>query len=182
MWDMAGKTMRRLILLRHTKSDWPAGLVDRDRPLAPRGRRAAPLIGRLLVERGHIPDKVIVSTAERTLETWALASAGLVRLPAAALDARIYEAPADVLANVIRETGDDVSTLLLVGHNPGIETLAADLVAHGPKDQRQRLARKYPTGGLAVIDCAVESWRDLAPGCGTLVSFTVPRDLDSEAE
>lgn len=181
MWDM-GRTMRRLILLRHTKSDWPAGLVDRDRPLAARGRRAAPLMGRLLVERGHVPDKVVVSPAVRTVETWALASAGLLRLPAAEQDARIYEAPAYALANVIRETDEEVGTLLLVGHNPGIETLASELIAHGPKDQRQRLARKYPTGGLAVIDCAIESWRDLAPGCGTLVSFTVPRDLDSEAE
>lgn len=181
MWDM-GRTMRRLILLRHTKSDWPAGLVDRDRPLAARGRRAAPLMGRLLVERGHVPDKVVVSPAVRTVETWALASAGLLRLPAAEQDARIYEAPAYALANVIRETDEEVGTLLLVGHNPGIETLASELIAHGPKDQRQRLARKYPTGGLAVIDCAIDNWRDLAPGCGTLVAFTVPRDLDSEAE
>ncbi|MGU9980332.1 SixA phosphatase family protein [Phreatobacter sp. HK31-P] len=174
--------MRRLILLRHTKSDWPAGLVDHDRPLAGRGRRAAPLMGRVLVDRGLIPDKVIVSTATRTVETWTLASVGLVRLPAGEQDTRIYEAPAWMLANVIRETDEDVATLLLVGHNPGIETLAEDLVAHGPRDQRQRMSRKYPTGGLAVIDCAIDSWRDLAPGCGTLVSFTVPRDLDSEAE
>lgn len=174
--------MRRLILLRHTKSDWPPGMVDHDRPLAVRGRRAAPLMGRLLVDRGLVPDRVIVSTAARTVETWALASAGLVRLPPGEQDGRIYEAPAYMLANVIRETGDDVATLLLVGHNPGIESLAADLVAHGPMDQRRKLSRKYPTGGLAVIDCDMESWRDLAPGCGTLVSFTVPRDLDREAE
>lgn len=174
--------MRRLILLRHTKSDWPAGLVDRDRPLATRGRRAAPLMGRFLVDHGLIPDRVIVSTAARTVETWALASAGLMRLPAGDQDSRIYEAPAWMLANVIRETADAVETLLLVGHNPGLETLADELVADGPKVARLRLSRKYPTGGLAVIDCAIASWRDLAPRCGTLVSFTVPRDLDSEAE
>lgn len=182
MWDIAGRTMRRLILLRHTKSDWPAGRVDRDRPLAIRGRRAAPLMGRFLIDRGYVPDRVVVSPAVRTVETWALASAGLARLPGAEQDGRIYEAPAWMLANVIRETDEDVGTLLLVGHNPGIETLAEELIAHGSRDQRQRLSRKYPTGGLAVIDCAIDSWRDLAPGCGTLVSFTVPRDLDSEAE
>jgi phosphohistidine phosphatase len=174
--------MRRLILLRHTKSDWPNGMVDHDRPLAKRGRRAAPLMGRVLIERGFVPDKVLVSTAVRTVETWALASAGLIQLPPATLDARIYEAPPHVLANIIRETGDDVQTLLLVGHNPGIESLADGLIADGPGELRQRLSRKYPTGGLAVIGCAIDRWADLASGCGTLGAFIVPRDLDPEAE
>lgn len=174
--------MRRLILLRHTKSDWPNGMVDHDRPLAARGRRAAPLMGRVLIEGGFIPDKVIVSTAVRTVETWALASAGLIQLPPGGQDPRIYEAAPHVLANVIRETGDEVGTLMLVGHNPGIESLAYDLIADGPAEQRRRLSRKYPTGGLVVIDCAVERWGDLRARCGTLVAFVVPRDLDSEAE
>lgn len=174
--------MRRLILLRHTKSDWPNGMVDRDRPLAERGRRAAPLMGRMLIDRGFVPDKVLVSTAERTVETWALASAGLIQFPPATPEPRIYEAAPHVLANVIRETGDDVRTLLLVGHNPGIEALAYNLIADGPPDLRQRLSRKYPTGGLAVIDCTIERWTQLSAGCGTLVAFVVPRDLDPEAE
>jgi phosphohistidine phosphatase len=174
--------MRRLILLRHTKSDWPNGMVDHDRPLAKRGRRAAPLLGRVLIDRGFVPDKVLVSTAQRTIETWALASAGLIQFPPATLDPRIYEAAPHVLANVIQETADDVQTLLLVAHNPGIEALADDLIAEGPGDQRQRLSRKYPTGGLAVIDCAIGRWADLHSGCGALAAFVVPRDLDPEAE
>ncbi|MBL8571054.1 MAG: histidine phosphatase family protein [Phreatobacter sp.] len=174
--------MRRLILLRHTKSDWPNGMVDRDRPLAKRGRRAAPLMGRVLIERDFVPDKVLVSTAQRTVETWALASAGLIRFPPATPEPRIYEAAPHVLANVIRETSDEVRTLLLVGHNPGIEALAYDLIAEGQADLRQRLSRKYPTGGLAVIDCAIDRWTQLARGCGTLVAFVAPCDLDPEAE
>ena len=102
--------MRRLILLRHTKSDWPNGMVDHDRPLAVRGRRAAPLLGRLLIERGFIPDKVLVSTAQRTTETWMLASAGLIRLPAGEPEPRIYEAHPHMLSRVIRVTGDEVET------------------------------------------------------------------------
>jgi phosphohistidine phosphatase len=174
--------MRRLILLRHTKSDWPNGMVDHDRPLARRGRRAAPLLGRVLIERGYVPDKVLVSTAQRTMETWALASAGLIQFPPATPEPRIYEAAPHVLANVIRETDDDVQTLLLVGHNPGIEVLAHDLIAEGPVDQRQRLSRKYPTGGLAVIACTIARWSELRSGCGSLAAFIVPRDLDPEAE
>ncbi len=182
MGGVEGDAMRRLILFRHTKSDWPDGMRDFERPLAARGRRAAPLMGQLLVDRGLVPAQVIVSPAARTVETWALARAGFLQLPPGAQDRRIYEAPAYQLANVIRETPDEVGTLLLVGHNPGIETLCGDLVADGPADQRRRLSRKFPTGGLAVIDCAIDDWRDLGPRCGTLVSFTVPRDLDSEAE
>lgn len=182
MCDEPGRAMRRLILLRHTKSDWPPGIVDRERPLAARGRRAAPLMGRLLVERGYVPDRVVVSPARRTMETWALASAGLIPLPPAVQDARIYEAPAYILANVIRETPDEVGALLLVGHNPGIETLVQDIVGEAPKELRRKLLHKYPTGGLAVVDCAVESWRDLGPRCGSLTDFIVPRDLDVEAE
>lgn len=174
--------MRRLILLRHTKSDWPSGMVDHDRPLAARGRRAAPLLGRVLVQRDFIPDKVLVSTAQRTTETWMLASAGLIHLPPGEPEPRIYEAHPHILARVIRETGDDVETLMLVGHNPGIEVLAHELIIDGPVDQRRRLSRKYPTGGLTVIDCAIDHWADLDPGCGTLVAFVVPRDLDPEAE
>lgn len=174
--------MRRLILLRHTKSDWPPGMVDHDRPLATRGRRAAPLLGRWLIGNGYVPDRVIVSTAERTRETWALARAGQTQLPPGDSEPRIYEAPPWQLLNVIRETGDDVATLLLVGHNTGIEDLAAGLIAAGPEDQRRRLSRKYPTGGLAIIDCAAHSWRDVGAGSGTLVAFIVPRDLDPEAE
>jgi phosphohistidine phosphatase len=174
--------MRRLILLRHAKSDWPPGMVDHERPLAARGRRASPLLGRWLVNNGHVPDRVIVSTAERTRETWALASSGLIQLPAGEPEPRIYEAPAWQLLNVIRETGDHVETLLLVGHNSGIEDLAGSLIAAGPEDQRRRMTRKYPTGGLAIIEFPVETWREVAAGTGSLVSFVVPRDLDPEAE
>ncbi|WP_439575888.1 SixA phosphatase family protein [Phreatobacter sp.] len=174
--------MRRLILLRHTKSDWPAGLRDRDRPLAARGRRAAPLMGRVLVERGLVPDRALVSTARRTTETWDLARAGHPDLPAGTGEPRIYEAPAFQLANVIREVPDPVQTLLMVGHNPGMEDLAFELVGSGDEAARARLGRKYPTGGLAVIACAIDSWRDLARHCGRLDAFVVPRDLDDEAE
>lgn len=174
--------MRRLILLRHTKSDWPAGLRDRDRPLAARGRRAAPLMGRVLVERGLIPDRVLVSTAKRTTETWALARAGHPELPEGMAEPRIYEAPAFLLANVIRETPDAVRTLLLVGHNPGMEDLAFELVGSGDEAARTRLSRKYPTGGLAVIGLDLDSWRDIARHGGRLEAFVVPRDLDQEAE
>ena len=71
---------------------------------------------------------------------------------------------------------------MCIRDSPGIEALAYDLVADGPSVLRERLSRKYPTGGLAVIDCAVDNWRDLHSRCGTLVAFVIPRDLDREAE
>lgn len=174
--------MRRLILLRHTKSDWPPGLSDRERPLNPRGRMAAPLMGQVLVSRGYRPDRVLVSTARRTTETWDLARAGHPELPAGTPEPLIYEAAPEVLAHVVAKTPDSVATLMLVGHNPGTETLAHWLVGEGDAQARRRMSTKYPTGGLAVIDCAIASWDDLAGGSGRLIDFVVPRDLDREAE
>ncbi|QCK88905.1 histidine phosphatase family protein [Phreatobacter aquaticus] len=174
--------MRRLILLRHTKSDWPAGLADHDRPLNPRGRRAAALMGELLVARGYIPDRVLVSTAKRTEETWALARAGHPELIAGTPEPWIYEALPRVLDYLVARMPDSVQTLLLVGHNPGIEDFALDLASEGHEAGRRRMSLKYPTGGLAVIDCAIDHWSDLASGSGRLIDFVVPRDLDREAE
>ncbi len=174
--------MRRLILLRHTKSDWPAGLADHDRPLNSRGRRAAALMGELLVARGYLPDRVLVSTAKRTEETWALARAGRPELVAGLPEPRIYEAPPRVLDFLVARVPDSVQVLLIVGHNPGIEAFALYLASEGNEAGRRRMSLKYPTGGLAVIDCAIDHWSDIASGSGRLVEFIVPRDLDREAE
>ena len=174
--------MHRLILLRHAKSDWPEGVPDHDRPLNGRGRRAAPLIGSAMAARGFVPDRALVSTARRTHETWALARAAAPGLPEGIEEPRLYHASPAMLMAVIAQTPESVGTLALVGHNPGTEMLAGSLVAKGPAVDRQRIAAKYPTGGLAVIDCDIAAWRDIAPKCGMLVAFVSPRDLDGETE
>ena len=173
--------MRRLMLLRHAKSGWPGGVADIDRPLATRGRDAAPLVARHLADEGLVPDLVLVSPARRTLETWNLVQAAAADAPMRT-DPRIYEAPPGRLLEVAQEVGPEVRTLLMIGHNPGFEGLARLLVGHGDRYAFARLAQKYPTAGLAVIDFPVETWREVEPGTGRLDRFVTPASLGADAD
>lgn len=169
--------MRRLILLRHAKSDWPNGTSDHERPLAARGREAAPVIGAYLAREGLWPDQVLVSPARRTQETWALVAPALSTHPAVLSDPRIYEASPGTLFGVLREQPAQVHCLMMVGHNPGMESLAARLCGSGPAEARVAMAAKYPTGALAVIDLPVDRWEDVEPTTGRLDRFVTPRML-----
>jgi phosphohistidine phosphatase len=171
--------MRRLILLRHAKSDWSArGLRDEDRPLASRGRVAAPKVATYMAHHGLLPDLVLCSTAARGRETWQLIAEAFDRSFRVIYEARLYETePMDML-DVIRSTDNDVHVLLVVGHNPGLRDLAELLIASGDIDARQRLLEKFPTAALAVIDFPVDDWGKLHPEAGRLDRFVVPRQLD----
>jgi phosphohistidine phosphatase len=170
--------MRRLILLRHAKSDWPDGVADPDRPLAPRGQEAAPKMAAYLAAQGLLPDRVLVSPARRTQETWALVAESV---PARAETVpEIYEAPPERILAAIRRAPEEAGTLLVVGHNPGIGELAAALVGEGPRKLRARAAGEFPTAAFAVIDFEGESWAALEPGTGRLERFVRPRDIDPE--
>lgn len=173
--------MRRLMLLRHAKSAWPGGTADIDRPLAPRGREAAPRMARYIAEEVLLPDLVLVSPARRTQETWELVRAAAGDAPVRT-EPRIYEAPPGRLLEVVQEVEPEVRTLLLIGHNPGFEGLARLLVGHGDRYAFARLTQKYPTAGLAVIDCPVESWRDVEPRSGRLDRFVTPKTLGADAD
>jgi phosphohistidine phosphatase len=170
-------TMRRLMLLRHAKSNWPAGVADRERPLATRGHEAAPLMGRYLAEELLLPDLVLISPARRTVETWELVLPMLPEKPGTHFEPRIYESKIDRLLHVVQETEPHVRTLLMIGHNPGFEELAALLTGHGDRYAAARMAQKFPTCGLAVLDFAVEDWRDVAARGGRLDRFVTPASL-----
>jgi phosphohistidine phosphatase len=169
--------MRRLMLLRHAKSNWPAGVADRERPLAQRGREAAPVMGRYLAEELLLPDLVLISPAKRTQETWELVGSMLPEKPATHTEPRIYEAKTERLLHVAQAVEPQVKTVLMIGHNPGFEELAALLTGHGDRYAASRMAQKYPTCGLAVIDFAIEDWRDLSPRGGRLDRFVTPASL-----
>ncbi|MFG1479406.1 histidine phosphatase family protein [Xanthobacter sp. V4C-4] len=173
--------MRRLILLRHAKSDWPDGVVDQERPLAPRGRSAAPRIGAYIAQQGLGADRVLVSPARRTRETWELVSGKMPPVPTMASEPRLYDASAARLLAVVREQPRQIHTLMLIGHNPGMEDLASTLVAGGSAPDLERLSEKFPTGALAVIDLPVDDWCAATPGSGRLDRFVVPRDLAGAA-
>lgn len=169
--------MRRLMLLRHAKSNWPEGMPDRERPLAARGRETAPVMGRYLADELLLPDLVLVSPARRTLETWELVAPMLTEKPPSHIEPRIYEAPSHRLLQVVQEVEPPVATLLMIGHNPGFEELASSLISHGDRYAAARMSQKYPTCGLAVLDFEIEDWRDLALRSGRLDRFVTPASL-----
>jgi len=169
--------MRRLMLLRHAKSNWPTGVADRDRPLAARGREAAPVMGRYLADELLLPDLVLISPARRTMETWELVAPMLPEKPATQYEPRIYEAKVGRLLDVVQAIEGDVRTMLMIGHNPGFADLAALLAGHGDRYAAARMSQKYPTCGLAVLDFAVGDWRDVAERGGRLDRFVTPASL-----
>jgi len=166
--------MLRLILLRHAKSAWPQGVADRDRPLGPRGRMNAPAIGAYMNEHDLIPALALISPSRRTLETWTEATRDWDKAPELAFEEAIYEAPAGRLLDLIQQQSE-ASPLMIVGHNSGMEDLAALLLTPA---ERAKMPSKYPTAGLCVIDFAAADWPDIAPGTGTLERFVTPRSLN----
>lgn len=133
---------RTLILLRHAKSDWSGGAADVARPLAKRGRRQAPEAGRWLAANVDRIDLAVVSPAIRARSTWDLVAAELDVRPRTRVDDRVYAASDRELLTVVRELPDEVATVVLVGHNPGLEDLASTLTGEWTP---------MPTSALAVI-------------------------------
>jgi phosphohistidine phosphatase len=170
--------MRTLLLMRHAKSSWDRpDLADLDRPLAPRGRKAAPLIGRYLAEQRLIPDLVLCSHALRVRETWQLMTPALGGAVACKTLRSLYSAAPSRLLEPLRRVADDVRILMVIGHNPGLGALAAALAGTGSKKALERLRTKFPTGGLVVLTFPIERWADLAAGGGRLDDFVRPKDL-----
>jgi phosphohistidine phosphatase len=174
--------MRRLMLLRHAKSDRPAGMPDHDRPLNRRGEYDAPLIGTYLARNALIADRVLCSTAERTRQTWDLVAGQLVNRPGVDFDERLYEAGAQAILGLLRTTAQKFHSLLVIGHNPGMHQLALMLIASGDVEARERLHEKFPTAALAVIDFALDEWGKLHPRSGRLDRFVTPRQLAMEPD
>lgn len=156
---------RQLAVLRHAKSAWPEGVPDRRRPLANRGRRDAPAVGRWLRDNLGNPDVVVCSPAERAGQTWALVAGELDDPPSAAFDGRIYDSPTAGLLAVVRELPDSAGTALLVGHNPGVEELVEYLGGH-------RLEMR--TSSVAVLAWAGR-WADATAEAARLVDHATPR-------
>jgi phosphohistidine phosphatase len=175
--------MRRLMLLRHAKSDWSApGQRDIDRPLSSRGRDSAAVMGRYMAQHGLVPDRVLVSSARRTRETWELLAPAFDRQPAFAYEPGMYEASPARLLEIIRTADRAIHSLMLIGHNPGMQEVAAMLVATGDVHARQQLHEKFPAGALAVLDFATDDWQTLRPNAGRLDRFVLPRALQTESE
>ena len=174
--------MLTLLLLRHAKSSWefPA-LADYDRPLAKRGLKAAPRMGAEIASLGLRPDVVLCSGAKRTRETLDLVLAALGQpAPEVVYDDAIYMAPPTGIVQILRRqpAGPGApATIMVVGHNPGLEELAELLVGTGEETLRDIMEEKFPTCALAVVTFDADAWADIAPGTGTLARFLTPARL-----
>lgn len=173
---MTDGMQRTLVLMRHAKSAWP-DVPDQDRPLARRGERDAPAMGRWLRAVGRVPDYVLCSPAQRAVQTWRLAQTRLGTDPSATFDERIYGGSAEQLAELLRQVPPGVRTVLLVGHDPAIPELALMLSGDGgDAGARERLAVKFPTGAVAILEFD-GGWDVLDRGVARLTSFVIPKDL-----
>jgi phosphohistidine phosphatase len=171
-------TVRRLMLLRHGKAlKSEPGERDFDRALAARGMTDSEKLGAFLTRHKLAPDRVVVSPAQRTRDTWARAALACPRAPAPVFEPRLYDAKPKAILDIVRETGDAMQ-VLIVGHNPGLHELAVLLIASGDVEVRERLQEHLPTTGLVVIDFAVDAWRKVHARSGRLVLFVEPRTLD----
>ena len=170
--------MRRLILLRHAKSDRGIlGIPDHARPLNPRGKEAAARMGAYMAKHHLIPDHVLCSTAQRARDTWEGVEKAFSDKLAATFDKRLYEADSDGILAVVQETKPAAHTVIVIGHNPTLQDLANKLIAAGDIDQRANLHQKLPTGALVVIDFTVDRWADVHAHSGRLDRFISPRSL-----
>jgi phosphohistidine phosphatase len=172
-------TMRRLLLLRHAKSDWPEGLDDSLRPLTERGRSDAPEMGKAIARAGIAPDFALVSVAVRTRQTWDFISPHFGKNVPMREESGLYAASEKDILSFVRATPDDAETLMIVGHNPGLERLARSFAKSGDADAIRRIEKKYPTCGLAVMELPIHAWKDAAPPAGRLELFLTPKTLEA---
>ena len=167
---------RRLLLLRHAKSSWnEPDLPDRERPLAPRGRRAAAALGARLALRRVPIDRVLCSPARRTRETLALLALDPT-IPVSFAEG-LYLASARTLLTRLRRLSPRVRSVLVIGHDPGLDHLARVLAERGRANELKRLSQGFKTGALAELRVPEEGWRGLQSGSAYLERFTLPKDL-----
>jgi phosphohistidine phosphatase len=167
----------KLHLLRHAKSSWEGDVPDEERPLAPRGIRAARRVAEHMATRGISPALVLCSSSRRTQETLELLEPALEREAQRVVEEEIYLADADGLLERLRRVPAATPSVLLIGHNPGMQELVL-LLAAGPRDEVARVREGLPTAALATLDTGTTAWSRLGPRGARLVELVVPRELD----
>lgn len=172
---MVDATVRRLVLLRHAKAESPASLSDEMRPLALRGRRQCADVAASLRHAALLPDAVVVSSALRTRQTWDLVRTGLGEHATDRVEVtgRLYLAGVDELLEIVREVDEDVTTLLVVGHEPTVSAAAAHLAGEGDPAHLAQVRTGLPTATSAVLETQA-AWAALGPGAARLLDVVRP--------
>jgi phosphohistidine phosphatase len=174
--------MRRLFLIRHAKTEPSVGRDDYERRLTGRGRDDAKRVAKALAARRMLPDVLIHSgtaRAKETAEIFAAAWQGKVELQE---DAGLYDASVTTLLARTRALADEHKRVGLVGHNPSLGELATALIGSGAEPEMRRLAAKYPTGAVAVLDFSIERWDDVERNAALLALYLTPAELEADAD
>lgn len=163
----------RLILTRHAKSSWgnPA-MEDHARPLNRRGEKSARAVGKWIEKKGHVPDEALVSSSERTRQTWDLVSKAFKATPAVTFSDALYHAEPAVMMEILRTA--QAQNVMMIAHNPGIAFFAQGLVATLPGDAR---FERYPTTATAVIEFDAPDWEAVTWNTGRVADLVFARDL-----
>lgn len=170
--------MRTLYLLRHAKSSWSdPSLDDFDRPLNARGKQARDAIAGWFREHGVRPDLIVCSPARRTRQTLKPIRKLWEPRPEILYDPKVYEAAAGDLRAVLRHAAGGARSILLVGHNPGLQCLALDLIDDSVTGPARQLGAKFPTGAIACLTADSDAWNRMSSGAFRLREFVVPREL-----
>lgn len=162
--------MKKLFLLRHAKSSWDdERLADFDRPLNERGKKAAPFMGKVIRDKKLKPDLILCSPAKRTKQTAKLVlEASELNKSSLTYEQRIYEASAAELLNVLKAQDGDVGSIMMIGHNPGMSDLLAELTG---------VYEHFPTAALANIELKIDHWSGIESGAGELTWILRPKEL-----
>lgn len=165
--------MRRLIIMRHAKAEREAE-TDHARPLSPKGRRDANAAGRLLADRDEVPDLALVSTSQRTRDTWTCVCAGFGAEPEAWFDRNLYAGGPATVVELLAAVDATVQRVIVIGHEPTVSTVASALSDGAAGDLESALGDGLKTSGLACFDVPVE-WQDINARTLRLTSVDVPR-------
>lgn len=170
--------MKTLFLLRHAKSSWDDPLLDDfDRPLSKRGRRSAKAIADYLNHERIRPDQVLCSASRRTRETVDRLQRRLGRALPVRFERGLYLADAATLLNRLRRLPDGLASVMIVGHNPGLENLLTLLLDRSAGEAGVSHPDAYPTGALGLLRFDIDHWQDVHPESARLIAFIRPRDL-----
>ncbi len=161
--------MKQLFLLRHAKSSWDdPNLSDFDRPLNERGQKTAPKMGKVIAEKKVKPEIILCSPAKRTIETLELVIESSKLRSDIAYEKRIYDASTRTLLEVLRAQDPEITSILMIGHNPGLSDLLTELTGE---------SEHFPTAALAKIQLHIKSWNGIKDGAGKLSWILRPREL-----
>lgn len=173
--------IKTIVLVRHAKSAWGLDVGDHERPLSGRGKRDAAALGLHLATEGLAPGAVVCSTAVRARDTWTRAIRGGAAEASVRYLDRVYEAQAAELTAVLRSTTDDISTVLMIGHAPGLPDLVEYLAPQTKSKAWEQLDTKFPTSAVAVLRYTGD-WDDIGRHRAELVSIDIPRGAPKPAK